>query len=55
MLINSALKSIKQENVTDVQIARIHDLLRYEDQSSIMADLKLMPVWIRNIITNAYE
>jgi hypothetical protein len=55
MLINSALKSIKQENVTDVQIARIHDLLRYEDQSSIMADLKLMPVWICNIITNAYE
>ena len=55
MLINSALKSIKNDNVTSEQIAQIAHLLRNEKKDDVLADLKLMPVWIRKIITSAYE
>ena len=55
MLITSALKSIKQENVTPEQIEHIGTLLRKEDKDSVLADLALMPIWIRKIVTKAYE
>lgn len=55
MLVTSALKSIKKENVTEDQIKQIETLLRQEDKESVLADLKLMPVWIRKIVINAYE
>lgn len=55
MLVTSALKSIKKENVTDEQIKHISILLKNEDKESVLADLKLMPVWIRNIIIKAYD
>ena len=55
MLVTSALKSIKQENVTSEQIERIEQLLRKEDKDSVLADLALMPIWIRKIVTKAYE
>ncbi len=55
MLITSALKSIKQENVTPEQIEHIGKLLRKEDKDSVLADLALMPIWIRKIVTKAYE
>ena len=55
MLITSALKSVKRENVTQEQIAHIVRLLKKEDKDSVMADLPLMPVWIRKIVTKAYE
>lgn len=55
MLINSALKSIKNVNVTSEQIAHIGHLLRNEKKDDVLADLKLMPVWIRKIVINAYE
>lgn len=55
MLVTSALKSIKKENVTDEQIKHISMLLKNEDKESVLADLKLMPVWIRNIIIKAYD
>ena len=55
MLVTSALKSIKQENVTPEQIERIEQLLRKEDKDSVLADLVLMPIWIRKIVTKAYE
>lgn len=55
MLITSALKSIKRDNVTQEQIAHIEGLLRKEDKESVLADLVLMPIWIRKIVTKAYE
>ena len=55
MLITFALKSLKKENVEDWQIKRIRELLQNEPKESVMADFKLMPVWIRNIIKQAYE
>uniref|UniRef100_UPI0040299990 DUF6088 family protein n=1 Tax=Alloprevotella sp. TaxID=1872471 RepID=UPI0040299990 len=55
MLVNSALKSIKKENVTMGQISQIIFLLQKEEKESVLSDLKLMPVWIRKIVTAAYE
>jgi hypothetical protein len=56
MLITFALKSLKKkENVEDWQIKRISELLKNEPKELIMADLKLMPVWIRDILKQAYE
>ena len=56
MLITFALKSLKKkENVEDWQIKRISELLKNEPKELVMADFKLMPVWIRNIIKQAYE
>ena len=56
MLITFALKSLKKkENVEDWQIKRISELLKNESKELVMADLKLMPVWIRDIIKQAYE
>ena len=55
MLITSALKAIKRENVTSEQIEHIEQLLKKEDKNSVLADLALMPVWIRKIVTKAYE
>ena len=55
MLVTSALKSIKRENVTEEQIRHIHRLLQKENKYAVLSDLRLMPVWIRNIVTKAYE
>lgn len=55
MLITFALKSLKKENIEDWQIKKIGILLRNEPKESVLADLKLMPLWIRNIIKQAYE
>lgn len=55
MLVTSALKSIKQENVTPGQIAHIEQLLRKENKESVLAELALMPIWIRKIVMKAYE
>lgn len=55
MLVTSALKSVKRENVTQEQIARIEELLRKEDKESVLSDLALMPIWIRKIVAKAYE
>jgi hypothetical protein len=55
MLITFALKDIGQGNVTDEQIVRIHKLLANETKESIIQDLALMPVWIRQIILKTYE
>jgi hypothetical protein len=54
MLITAALKSIGRENVTTEQIAHIEQLLKKEDKKSVLADLALMPIWIRKIVTKAY-
>lgn len=55
MLVTSALKSIGRENVTAEQIAHIEQLLKKEDKDSVLADLALMPIWIRKIVAKAYE
>ena len=55
MLITSALKSIKRGNVTKEQISRISELLHKEDKDSVLADLRLMPEWIREIILQTYD
>lgn len=55
MLITFALKSLKKENIEDWQIKKIGILLKNEPKESVLADLKLMPLWIRNIIKQAYE
>ena len=55
MLITSALKSIGRDNVTPEQIAHIEQLLRKENKEPVLADLSLMPIWIRKIVTKAYE
>ncbi len=55
MLVTSALKSIKRENVDEKQIRQIKGILRNEDKEAVLSDLKFMPVWIRNIVTRAYE
>lgn len=54
MLVNSALKSIKRENITSNQVSHIITLLRNENKNSVLSDLKLMPVWVRKIVTEAY-
>lgn len=55
MLITFALKSLKKENIEDWHIKRIRELLQNEPKESVMTDFKLIPVWIRNIIKQAYE
>lgn len=55
MLVTSALRTIKQENLSAEQIAHIQCLLRKEDKNAVFADLPLMPVWIRKIVIKAYE
>lgn len=55
MLVNSALKSIKNVNVTTKQTYHIYYLLRQEKKEDVLVDLNLMPVWIRKIVQNAYE
>lgn len=55
MLITFALKSLKEDNIEEWQIKHIYELLKNEPKDSIMSDFKLMPIWIRNIITKAYE
>lgn len=55
MLITFALRSIKKENVNNEHINIITSLLQNETKEDVMSDLKLMPVWVRNIVQNAYK
>lgn len=55
MLVNSALKSIKKEKVTEEQKRRIWHILGKENKDDVAPDLVLMPVWIRKIVMQAYE
>lgn len=55
LLINSALKDLGQENVTEEQLSRIKTLLSNEHKDKMMADIKLMPDWIASIVRSAYE
>lgn len=55
MLIVFALKEIKQENVTQEHLKRIKFLLQKQPKKQVMADVKLMPAWIKSIIMKLYE
>ena len=55
LLINSALKEIGQDNITEEEKTRIKSLLSNESKDSVMQDVKLMPDWIASIIREAYE
>ena len=55
LLVTLALKEISKEKVTPEQIEQIKKVLQKEPKERIWADLALMPVWIRTIVTNCYE
>ncbi len=55
LLINSALKEMGREKVSDEERDRIKSLLRKEQKDSVLQDLKLMPDWIASIVREAYE
>lgn len=55
LLINSALKEMGREKVSDEDKDRIKSLLRKEPKDSVLQDLKLMPDWIASIVREAYE
>lgn len=55
MLTTFALKAIGKENVTSEIILQIKNVLQQEQKDNILADETLMPVWIRNIVRQAYE
>ena len=55
MLITFALKSLGKINMEQTVIKKIRELLKNEPKSEVMKDLSLMPEWIRNIVTEAYE
>lgn len=55
MLITFALKSLGKMNIEQTVIKRIRELLKNEPKNEVMKDLSLMPEWIRNIVTEAYE
>ena len=55
LLINSALKEIGQDNITEEEKTRIKSLLSNESKDSVMQDVKLMPDWIASIIRESYE
>jgi hypothetical protein len=55
MLIVFALKEITKEKVTQEHLNRIKFLLQKQSKKQIMDDAKLMPAWIKSIITKLYE
>lgn len=55
MLVTFALKDLGQNGVEDWQVKRVQELLRNEPKEAAMADLPLMPEWIRKIVREAYD
>lgn len=55
MLVTFALKELGQDRITDQQIAQLKQILQKESKEKVMADIPLMPAWIRTIVKNAYE
>ncbi|MDR1162193.1 MAG: DUF6088 family protein [Tannerellaceae bacterium] len=52
MLIVSALTEIGEQGITDSDITIVKKALLHETKENIQEDLKLAPIWIRNIIQN---
>lgn len=55
MFITFALKELTKERITEEHISRLKKLLKNEPKEKVTADFKLIPAWIRSIITKAYE
>ncbi len=55
MLIATALKEIGNGKVTIEQKEKIRTILLQENKKLVLADLHLLPAWIRKIITSVYE
>lgn len=55
MLVCFALREIGQANITETQKKHIQELLRKEDNEKILRDLPLMPIWVREIVMEAYD
>ena len=55
MLVTFALKEIGKDKVTESQFELIKEILKKETKEKVLADLSLMPAWVRTIIKSAYE
>ena len=55
MLIVFALREIGEGNISDEQFSKLKSLLEQVPKELIDDDIKLIPVWIRNIIDKCYE
>ena len=55
MYLTYALKELGPDGVTAEHKERIKELLGSEDKDKVLADAALIPSWIMNIITEAYE
>ena len=55
MLLTFALREIGENNITDTQLTRVHNLVKTIPFETIKKDFALIPAWIRKIILNSYE
>lgn len=55
MLITTALREMGEKNVTDEHKHQLKKVLERHPEPFMTHDMKLMPLWIRNLITELYE
>ena len=55
MLITTALKEMGEKSVTDEHKHQLKKVLERHPEPFTTHDMKLMPLWIRNLITESYE
>ena len=55
MLITTALRDIGEKNVTDEHTTQLKRVLEQHPEPFSTHDMKLMPLWIRNLINEIYE
>lgn len=55
MLITTALRDIGEKNVTDEHRSQLKKVLGQHPEPFSTHDMKLMPLWIRNLINDLYE
>lgn len=55
MLITTALREMGEENVTEEHIKQLKKVVEQHPEPFTTHDMKLMPLWIRNLITKLYE
>ena len=55
MLITTALREMGEKNITDEHKHQLKKVLERHPEPFTTHDMKLMPLWIRNLITELYE
>ena len=55
MLITTALRDMGEKNVTEEHRIQLKKVLEQHPEPFSTHDMKLMPLWIRNLITEIYE